>query len=249
MKPQTCPVCAGQYIKTVDTTIGECISCFPCLSCVDGYTSSVPCGTTVPVGTHIICVLIQSDPVVLSAASTQTRHLNSLPLSISSKFTAAPATSIVHSIASSSASTRSSIAEIDRSDTIRKQKSEKELALAEWKKDSSIYIFCGTVLAFTLVAVVYRIRRKSRKQPQLPRVDHDRSDPSSPTQSPSDDLAPDNETCNINCATNTAVFKRHNGCTPEIHVGDVNHRSQCSAAQGSSKGNSKPSDLVAAPGK
>ena len=157
-----------------------------------------------------------------------------LPLAIS-----APST--VHPTASSSASARSSIKGSDRSDTTKKQKSEKELALAKWKKDSRIYIFGGIFLAITFVAVMYRIfKRKSRKQLPLPPVDHTRPDPS-------DVLPQDNETCSIDCVTNTAEFRRHNDCTSEI--GDVNQRSQCFAAQGSSEGNSKSSDLGAAPGK
>jgi len=239
-----CPECIGQYIKTVDTITGECISCFPCLRCDGDYTSSVPCGATVPFGTDIKCVLIPSDPVVLPDAGTQTQYLNSLPLAISSKFIVAPATSIVHPTTSSSASTRSSIKGTDRSDT-KKQKSEKDLALAEWKKDSRIYIFGGIFLAVALVAVMYRIRRKSRKQVLLQPVDHVKPDPSSPIQSLPDVLRQDRETCSINCTTNTVEFRRHNGCASEI--GDGNQRSQCLAAQSSSGGNTRPSDLVAAP--
>ena len=221
-----CPECTGQYIKTVDTTTGECISCFPCPQCDGDYTSSVSCGTTVPFGTEIKCV-IQSDPVVLPKASTQT-----------------PATSI-HPTTSSSAPTRSSIKGTDRSDTTKKQETEKELASAGWEKYSSIYIFGGIFLAVALVAVLYRISRKSRKQVPLQPDDPVRPDSSSPT--PSDALPQDNETCSINYATNAVEFRRLNGRTCEI--GDSNQRSQCFAAQGSSEGNTKPSDLVAAPGK
>lgn len=246
MKTQICPECTGQYIKTVDTTTGDCISCFPCPPCDDGYTSSVPCGTTVPFGTEIKCALIQSDPVVLSAASTQTSHLNSLPLSISRKFIVAPATSIVHPTASSSALTRSSIKGIDRSDTTKKQKSEKELALEEWKKDSSIYIFCGVFLAVALVAVVFRIsRRKGRKQLQLQPVDRIQPDPTLAEESSSDVLSQDDESCSINWATKSVAFTRHNDCTSK--TGDGNPRSQC-GAESSAEGKSKSSDLIAAPG-
>ena len=249
MKTQICPECTDQYIKTVDTTTGECISCFPCPRCVDDYTSSVPCGTTVPSGTDIKCVLIQSDPVVLSVASTQTRHLNSLPLSISSKFIAAPATrtSIVHLTASSSSSIRSSIKRRDRSDTTKNQKSEKELLLEEWKKDSNVYIFGGVFLAVILVAVMYRISRtKSRKQLPPHPVDRIRPDPTLPVESPSDVLSQDSETCSIDCATNSAAFRRHSDCTSKTE--DGNQRSQYSATQGSAEGKSKSSDLVTAPG-
>ena len=247
MKTQTCPECTGQYIKTVNTTTGECISCYPCSSCVDGYTLSVPCGTTVPFGTEIKCVLLQSDPVLLNVASTQTRHLISLPLSISSKFIVAPATSIFHPTASSSSSTRSSIKQRDRSDTTKKQKSEKELALEEWKKDSSIYIFCGVFLAVALVAVVFRIsRRKGRKQLQLQPVDHIQPDPTLPVESSSDVLFQNKETCHINWATKSVAFTYHNNnCTSK--TGDGNPRSQC-GAEGSAEGKSKSSDLIAAPG-
>ena len=244
-----CPECNGQYIKTVNTTTGECISCFPCLrSCDSGYTSSVACGTTVPFGTDIKCVLlIPSDPVVLPEASMHTQRLNSLPLAISSKFIVAPATSTVHPTTSSSASTRSSIKGTDRSDTTKKQKSEKELALAEWKKDSRIYIFGGIFLAVALVAVVYKIRRNSRKQVSLQPQDCVKPDPSSQMQPLPDVLPQDNETCSINCTTATVEFRRNNGCTSEI--GDGNQRSQGFAAQGSSEGKCKSSDLVVAPGK
>ena len=234
-----CPECPAQYIKTVNTATGKCISCFPCPSCDGHYTSSVPCGATVPFGTEIKCVLIQSDPVVLPETSIQTQHLNSLPLAISSKFIVAPATSIVHPTTSSSASTRSSIG-TDRSDTTKRQKSEKELALEEWKKDSSIYILGGIFVAVALVAVMFRIRRKCKIQLPLQPVDHVRPDPSSPVQS--DVLPQDNAICNINCAPNTAEFRHLNG------LGDGNPRSQCFASQVSSEGNSKSSDLVAAPG-
>ena len=243
MKTQTCPECTGQYIKTVNTTTGECISCFPCPSCVDGYTSSVPCGTTVPFGTEIKCVLIQSDPVVLSAASTQTSHLNSLPLSISRKFIVTLATSIVHPTASSSSSTRSIIKQRDRSDTTKKQKSEKELSLEEW-----IYIFGGVTvfLAVALVAVMYRIsRRKRRKQLQPQPVDGIRQDPTLPVESSPDVLSQDNKTCSINWATKSVAFTRRNDCTSK--TGDGNLRSQC-GGEGSAEGKSKSSDLVADPG-
>lgn len=150
-----------------------------------------------------------------------------LPLAISSTFIIAPTTSIVHSTASSSVSNRSS----SRSDATKKQKNEKELALAEWKKDSNIYIFGGVVLAVTLVAIVYRIsRRKCRQQLSLQSGD---------SNTLPDVLPQDNETYSINVATDAAVFRRHNEYTSEI--GD--------AVQGSPQGNSKPSDLVAAPGK
>lgn len=241
-----CPECTGLYIKTVSITTGECVSCFPCPRCDDGYISSVPCGTTVPSGTEINCVLIQSDRVVLPKASTKTRHLNSLPLAISSKLIVAPATSIVLPIASSSASASSSIKESDKSDTKKKQKSEKELTLEEWKKDRMIYIFCGIVLAITFVAIVFRIsKRKSRKQLLRRPMDRIRPDASSLIQS--DVLSEDNETCSINWATGTVAFRRHNDYTSEI--GDGNQRSQCGAVQGSPEGNSKSSVLVAAPGK
>lgn len=245
VKSQTCSECNGQYIKTVNTTTGECISCFPCPRCNDGYTSSVPCGTTVPFGTEIKCVLIQSDPVVFPLASTQTRHLNSLPLSISSKFIVAPATSIVHLAASSSSSIRSSIKRRDRSDTTKKQKREKELSLEEWKKDSSIYIFGGVFLAVALVAVMYRIsRRRSRKQLQPHPVDI-RPDPTLPAESSSDVLSEDSETCSIDWATNSVAFRRRNDCTSKTE--DGNQRSQCGATQGSAEGKSKSSELVAVP--
>ena len=248
MKTQICPECTGQYIKTVNTTTGECISCYPCPipTCVDGYTSSVPCGTTVPVGTEIKCVLLQSDPVVLYVASTQTRRLNSLPLSISSKFIVAPATSIFHPTASSSSSTRSSMKQRDRSDTTKKQRNERELALEEWKKDSSIYMFCGVFLAVAFVAVVFRIsRRKGRKQLQLQPVDRGRPDPTLPVETSSDVLSQDNETCSINWATKSVAFTRRNDCTSK--TGDGNPRSQC-GAEGSAEGKSKSSYLIAAPG-
>jgi len=162
-----------------------------------------------------------------------------LPLAISSTFIIAPTTSIVHSTASSSASIRSS----SRSDNTKKQKNEKELALAEWKKDSNIYIFGGVVLAVTLVAIVYRIsRRKCRQQRSV-----QSGDSNTPIQPLPDVLPQDNETCSINVATDAAVFRRHNEYTSEI--GDGNQGPQCIAVQGSPEGNSKPSDLVAAPGK
>ena len=171
--------CTGQHIKQVNTTTGECISCFPCPPCNSGYSSSVRCGTNVSFGTDIKCVLL----------------------------------STVHPTSSSRASTRSSINGTDTSDTTKTQKSEKELALAEWKKDPRIYIFGGIFLAVTLVAVVYKIRRKSRKQLSQQRGDR----------------------------------RHHNGCTSEI--GDGNQRPQGFAAQGSSEGKSKSSDLVVVPGK
>ena len=235
-----CPECPAQYIKTVNTATGKCISCYPCLSCDGDYTSSVPCGATVPFGTEIKCILIQSDPVVFPGTGIQTQHLNSLPLAISSKFIVAPATSIVHPTISSSASTRSSIG-TDRSDITKRQKSEEELALEEWKKDPSFFILGGMFVAVALIAVMFRIRRKSKIQQPLQPVDCVRPDPSSPVQS--DVLPQDNGICNINCTTNTAEFRCLNG------LGDGNPRSQCFAAQGSSGGNSKSSDLVAAPGK
>lgn len=252
MKSQTCSECNGQYIKTVNTTTGECISCFPCPRCDDGYTSSVPCGTTIPFGTEIKCVLIQSDPVGFPLASTQTGHLNSLPLSISSKFIniVAPATStsIVDLTASSSSSTRSStIIQRDRFDTTKKQKSEKELSLKEWK-NSSIYIFGGVFLSAALiVAVIYGIsRRKTRKQLQPHPVDDIRPDPTLPVESSSDVvLSQDRETCSIDWTTNRRVaFRRHkNDGTSN------NPRSQCGATQGSAEGKSKSSELaVAVPG-
>jgi len=190
--------------------------------------------------------LIQSDPVVLP--STWPQHLNSLPLATSSKFTVAPATSIVHPTTSFIASTRSSVKGTDRSDATTKQRSEKELALAEWKKElRNIYIFGGIFLAVALVAVAYRIKRKSRKQ-QLPcPEDCVRPDPSSPIQPLPDVLPHDNETCSIDCTTKAVEFRCYNGCTSEI--GDGNQRSQCFAAKGSSDGNSKSSDFVVAPGK
>lgn len=164
-----------------------------------------------------------------------------LPLATSSSFIISPTTSIVHSTASSSASNRSS----SRSDTTKKQKSEKELALAEWKKDSSIYIFSGVVLAVILVAIiiVYRIsRRKCRQQLSL-----QSGDSNTPIHPLLDVLPQDTDTCSINVATDTAVFRRPSEYTSEI--GDGNQRPQCIAVQSSPEGNSKPSDLVAAPGK
>lgn len=246
MKSQICSECNGQYIKTVNTATGECISCFPCPRCDDGYTSSVPCGTTIPFGTEIKCVLIQSDPVGFPLASTQTRHLNSLPLSISSKFIVAPATStsIVHLTASSSSSTRSSIKQRDRTDTTKKQKSEKELSLEEWKKDSNVYIFGGVFLAVALVAVMYRIsRRKTRKQLLPHPLDRIRPDPALPVESSSDVvLSQDSETCSIDWTTNSVAFRRNNDPTSN------NQRSHCGATQGSAEGKSKSSELVAVPG-
>ena len=144
--------------------------------------------------------------------------------------TQTPATSIDHHTTSSSASTRSRVG-TDRSDTTEKQKSEKDLASAEWKKDSRIYIFGGIFIAVAFVVVLYMVfKRKSRKQSPLPR--HTRPDPSSPTQSQSDVLPQENE-------TNTAAFRHHNDCISGI-------------GQGSSEENSKspatPQQL-AAPGK
>jgi len=185
--------------------------------------------------------------VALSEASTQTQHLNSLPLATSSKFIVAPATSIIHPTTSSSAFTRSSIKRTDRSDITQKQKSEKELALAEWKKDSSIYIFGGVFLAVALIAVMYRIRKKSRKQQPPCPVDRVRPEPSSSIPPLPEVLPQDSETCSIDCTTTTVEFSRHNGCTSEIGYG--NQRFQCFAAKGSFEGNSKSSDLVVAPGK
>lgn len=239
MKTQ-CPQCTGHYIKTVDGTTGECISCFPCPPCEDGYTSSVPCGQTVPFGTDIKCVLIQSSPAaVVTKKSAQTRHLTATLVTISSsakKLIVTPVTSIspvAVPVTSASASARSS----SQGPDIKKRKSENLLPLEEWKKNTMIYIFSGIFLVIISVAIVCRILKcKSSKHLQLQPVTTDpprqqqqtRPDPASSVP-PLPDIPQDNETCNISAGTVT--FTRHNHTSVR---GDGNQRSQPSVAQGSS---------------
>ncbi|KAJ7339474.1 hypothetical protein OS493_005872 [Desmophyllum pertusum] len=51
-----CPNCSGQYIKFIDAVTGRCVDCWPCIECNDGMGPSVPCGSTVTVGTKLHCV-------------------------------------------------------------------------------------------------------------------------------------------------------------------------------------------------
>ncbi|XP_078381897.1 uncharacterized protein LOC144664622 [Oculina patagonica] len=52
-----CPNCSEQYIKTINAATGQCVECWRCPKCNDGTGSSVPCPSTVTVGTKIHCVL------------------------------------------------------------------------------------------------------------------------------------------------------------------------------------------------
>lgn len=233
-----CPHCTGNQIKIVDVITGECISCFPCPPCHDGQTSSVPCGSTVPYGTEIKCVLIQSDP----AASVQTRQLTPTLLTISStpkELIATPVTIVTHTVVvpaatSSSATAQSSIKQSEGSGTTKKRKGDKVLRLEEWKKHTVIYTFSGihVVLAITSVAIVYRfLKWKNSKQLQLQPVNPDR--PPTTSQPMPDVPSQDNETCNISVETSTvAYFNRHNDHTSEM--GDRNQRSHPGVAQASS---------------
>lgn len=222
-----CPQCTGQSIKTIDIITGECISCFPCPSCDVGQTSSVPCGSTVPFGTDIKCVFIQSDHVSTAQTSHQTATLQTI--SSSSKLVVVPITSVTHpvivSATRSSTTVRPSTKPTKGSDTTEKQKDEKALHLKVWQKNTMIYIFSGIFLAITLVAIVYRIYKlwKSSKQVQL----HVQ-----PVMQPPSDVTSqrDNETCNISLATGTVAFTRHN-YDHTADMGDGNQRSQPGEAQ------------------
>lgn len=56
VRPQ-CPNCTEQHITTINASTGKCVDCWPCLECHEGSGSTVPCGSTVNVGTKLQCVL------------------------------------------------------------------------------------------------------------------------------------------------------------------------------------------------
>lgn len=206
-----CMQCTSKSIKTINVTTGECISCFPCLQCDDGHTSSVPCGLTVPFGTEIKCVLKQSDHV----SSTQTRYQTATLQTISSstKVVAAPITSISHpvdvSATSSSTSVRPSIKQNDGSE------------------NTMVYILIiGICLAITLVAIVYKIIKwKSSKHIQLHAEPVNPGRPPTTSIQPRCDVTPrDNETCNISLPTGTVTYTHHNDHATWMR--DGNQRSQ-----------------------
>lgn len=234
MKTQ-CPVCTSKSVKTVNVTTGECISCFPCLQCVDGQTSSVPCGSTVPFGTDIKCVLIQSS-LVVTKTSAQTRHVTDTLVTISSsaqKLIVTPVTSVTRPVvvpATSSAAPAPSSIKYG-SETTEKPKSEALPYLgdyAEWKKNTSAYILSAACLLIVFVAIIWRISKLKNKQLQRQAVNRDRHSSSavaSPSQESEVQQQPVNPadrsstsvvqpwsctshsgTCNINLATRSVAF-------------------------------------------
>ncbi|KAJ7339473.1 hypothetical protein OS493_005871 [Desmophyllum pertusum] len=51
-----CPNCSGRYIKIISAVTSRCVVCWPCIDCNHGSGSSVPCKSTITVGTKIHCV-------------------------------------------------------------------------------------------------------------------------------------------------------------------------------------------------
>ena len=207
MKSAQCPDCTGQ-IKRVDAT-GKCHSCFPCPECIDGYTTpSVSCGSTVLFGTDISCVLVELKP----KASSQTRHLTSLSVTVtsSSKFTIEPVTSSSHplviSATSSLISAGSSI--IQDEGSTKDPNTENILPLSsysKWKKHTIIYISSAASLVIIIIAIWCRFKLKNKHRSQSSGETPDTS-PTSPVHQPS--TAQDDEACHINFATNSVVYSR-----------------------------------------
>ena len=56
VKPH-CQNCTAQHVKTINSSTGTCVDCWPCPVCNEGSGSSVPCGAVVFVGTKLHCVL------------------------------------------------------------------------------------------------------------------------------------------------------------------------------------------------
>lgn len=51
-----CSNCTERHIKFINASTGRCVDCWPCPKCNEGLGSSIPCRTTVTVGTNLQCV-------------------------------------------------------------------------------------------------------------------------------------------------------------------------------------------------
>ena len=208
--------CTDQSIKVVNPTTGQCVTCFPCLTCLDGVPS-VLCGSTVPVGTEIHCVqlpdpalvsrssayatsgiltsLVSSPSVTLwSSSLTRTKQISVVPETRNARLVIVPATSSRLPLGSTS-----SAVYFGSRVTNNHREKPKVHPKEGQKMGENAIIYVMSVVALIVIAIGIVCRLRNRKTIQL-------QPPTSNTVTHINPTAQRTDTCTVDPAAITAVY-------------------------------------------
>ena len=219
----------NQSIKVVNPTTGECVTCFPCLVCTEGIsTPSVPCGSTVPLGTDIHCIQIQpvstyttkyvtfrhlaTSPSVTtwSSSITGTTQITTVPIMSGTHLVVVPATSSTYASSSSSDNANSKKAQQPRKK--KEFPSEEDHKMGDY---TIIYIAGCIALVITFVAILCRWqKRKTCRFYPIPISSNTTCNDPYPVMSTT---WSSNKACTVHPETNSALFS--SSCCKDDELG------------------------------